>query len=286
MYLIRPSVPADIPALRQLWKLAFGDGDAYVDNFFHTYYQPGRVLVLEENGAVMSMTAWFDTQFAVPGQGTYRAAYLYAVATHPHARGRGLSGQLQAWADNYFRALGIPAVTTVPAQPSLHNFFAAHGFRECFVHTQRESHPLRAPEGTPPFSLEPLSPEDYAALREELLSPLPHIVLDREALACQAGACALTPGGGLYAAHTPWGRTLVCAEGMEDSSLLVKELLSDQPGAESALLEWLPRLLPAWRGTYRVPRGNIPFGMLKWLDPRLEQNWDWTSTAYLGLAFD
>ena len=24
----------------------------------------------------------------------------------------------------------------------------------------------------------------------------------------------------------------------------------------------------------------------KWLDPELERSWDWSSTAYLGLAFD
>ena len=33
MWNIRTSVPKDIPAQRQLWKLAFGDEDAYIDNF-------------------------------------------------------------------------------------------------------------------------------------------------------------------------------------------------------------------------------------------------------------
>lgn len=65
----RLSFPADIPALRALWSLAFGDDGAYVDNFFHTYYRPDRVLVLEEEGQVRSMTAWFDTVFVVPGPG-------------------------------------------------------------------------------------------------------------------------------------------------------------------------------------------------------------------------
>ena len=126
------SVPGDIPTLRELWQLAFGDSGPYVDNFFNTYYRPERMLVLEEDGLVRAMTAWFDTTFVVPGAGEFRAAYLYAVATHPDCRSRGLSGQLLAWADEWFRERGIPAVTTVPAQPSLHNFFGANGFRECF----------------------------------------------------------------------------------------------------------------------------------------------------------
>ena len=41
-----------------------------------------------------------------------------------------------------------------------------------------------------------------------------------------------------------------------------------------------------WCMTYRVPEGSQPFAMLKWLDPEVEAAWDWSSTAYLGLAFD
>lgn len=70
MRTVRPSVPEDIPAQRKLWKLAFGDSDEYIDNFYSTYYCPERVLVLEEEGVVRSMTAWFDTTFVVPGRGS------------------------------------------------------------------------------------------------------------------------------------------------------------------------------------------------------------------------
>ena len=69
-----------------------------MDNFYRTYYRPERMLLLEEDGEVQAMTAWFDTTFVVPERGRYRAAYLYAVATHPEARGRGLAGQLLAGA--------------------------------------------------------------------------------------------------------------------------------------------------------------------------------------------
>ena len=284
MLLVRPSTPEDIPAQRLLWHLAFGDEGAYVDNFYSTYYRPERVLVLEEGGQVRSMTAWFDTTFVVPGRGAYRAAYLYAVATHPDCRGRGLAGRLLAEADRYFRALSIPAVTTVPAEPSLHDFFGANGFRECFVHGQF-SHPLDAPPLGAAPALVPLAPADYCRLREEALTGTPHIALDVQAVTYQDGACRLS-GGGLYALeHPQGGTTLLCAEGMGDGTLLVKELLGPLALRESAL-SWLPRLLPAWSGCFRVPQGDTPFGMLKWLDPQLEAGWDWTSVAYLGLAFD
>ena len=69
---LRCSVVQDIPRLRELWYLAFGDDGAYVDNFFDTYYKPERMLVLEEDGVVQAMTAWFDTGFVVPEEGSFR----------------------------------------------------------------------------------------------------------------------------------------------------------------------------------------------------------------------
>ena len=85
--------------------------------------------------------------------------------------------------------------------------------------------------------------------------------------------------------QTPHGRAALCAEGMESGELLVKELLCP-PEDLDWVVERLPGLLPRWSSAWRTPEGTHPFGMLKWLDPELERSWDWSSTAYLGLAFD
>ena len=280
----RLSNPGDIPRQRELWQLSFGDDGAYVDNFYNTYYRPERVILLEEDGVAQAMTAWFDTVFAVPGQGEYRAAYLYAVATHPQARGRGLAGRLLADADGFFRRWGIPAVTTVPAEPSLHRFFGRNGFRECFVDGQF-AFLCDGSNRTPASALTRLAPGAYRTLREERLAGTAHIDLPEEALAYQTGACALSPGGGLYALKCPHGAAALCAEGMGNGRLLVKELLYP-PEDEQWALEQLALLLPDWCAVYRTPKGERPFGMLKWLSPEREALWDWSSTAYLGLAFD
>lgn len=292
MLLTRPSVPGDIPAQRQLWQLAFGDDDAYVDNFYRAYYRPERVLVLEEDGLIRSMTAWFDTTFVVPGKGEFRAAYLYAVATHPDCRGRGLAGKLLAGADDYFRTLGIPAVTTVPAQPSLHQFFGANGFGECFRHFEGSLSPAELPSPKQPL-LYPVSPKEYGAVREAILAGLPHIAYPEDALAYQAGCCALGQGG-LFVGHTAQGPVCMCAEDAGNGLVMVKELLG-APAACRLSLSDLSRVAPAQRWLVRTPRpqwespANQPmgqFGMLKWLDSELKKSWDWSSTAYLGLAFD
>lgn len=287
MVTTRLSTPADIPAQRELWKRCFVGEDRFLANFFDNYYRPERVYVLEEDGVVRSMTTWFDTVFLLPGGEELRAAYIYAVGTHPDCRGRGFAARLMADMDRAFREMGIPAVTVVPSEPSLHNYYARSGFRECFVLEERQAPLGPAPAGVPP-RLEPLTPADYGGLRESLLAGVPHIRYDGDALAFQAGCCALAPGGGLYALETPHGAAVLCAEGMEGSGLLLKELLGNDR-ARAWVLDWLPALLPAWSGRYRTPvQGGEPtlWGMLKWLDPEREKTWDWSSTGYLGLAFD
>lgn len=66
--LLRPSVPEDVPVQRTLWSLSFGDERAYINNFYKNYYRPDRVLVLEVEGAVRAMTAWFSTVLSIPAR--------------------------------------------------------------------------------------------------------------------------------------------------------------------------------------------------------------------------
>lgn len=291
MLTVRPSLPEDIPAQRELWKLAFGDSDAYIDNFYNNCYRPERVVVLEEEGVVRSMTAWFDTTFAVPGRGEYRAAYLYAVATHPDCRGRGLAGELLAGADEYFRSLGIPAVTTVPAELPLHDFFGANGFRECFRLTQGELTPAQFPPIRGKCALRAVDPAEYKAVRDHLLArqSVPYIRYPEDALAYQTGCCILD-GGGLFAGKTAEGPFCLCIEGDSGGAMVCKEYLgSYTPEVWSHLFllfparKWLRRYAPM--GRFRS-LSTWNFGMLKWLDPALEKSWDWGTVGYLGLAFD
>ena len=275
---IRLSVPSDIPVLRELWALAFGDSGPYVDNFFERYYRPERMFVLEVEGVVRAMTAWFDTPFVLTSDTQLPAAYLYAVATHPDFRSRGLSARLLRWADEQFRIFGYTCVTTVPAQPSLHGFFAANGFQECFTHREL-NRPAQCALALPP-TITTLSPEEYGDLRESLLSHIPHIRFPVDALIYQQGCCRVS-GGGLYRCDTQFGPAAICAEGMEDGRLLLKELLCPNHAPED-LPTRLGFLFPNDAGLCRTPGSGVLFGMVKYLStpPFFPKN------AYLGLAFD
>ncbi len=276
---LRASEWTDVPRLKELWKLAFGDEDAYIDHFFTHYYAPERMLVLEETGIVQAMTAWFDMPVVFADGTTWPCAYLYAVATHPDRRGKGLAGQLLAFADRWLKERGFACVSTVPARADLHVFFGRNGFKECFTLQQQEYRPQ---PGTQPAPLEPVSAQQYSVLRERALTGTDHIAYAAQALEYQAGVCALS-GGGMYqvAAHG-----CACVEVAGDK-VYVKELLT-QPQEREAALAAIAKAHPARQYWVRSPHTGQAerweFAMLKWLIP--QPKWNKKTAPYLGLAFD
>jgi ribosomal protein S18 acetylase RimI-like enzyme len=80
---------AQIPQLRTLWKLAFGDPDWFLDSFFRTAFAPDRCLCICEEDRPVAALYWIDcTLEGGP------LAYIYAVATHPEHRKKGLASRL------------------------------------------------------------------------------------------------------------------------------------------------------------------------------------------------
>ena len=218
---------------------------------------------------------------AIADGNRWKTGYLYAVATHPDARGKGYAGMLLKYADSYLKEEAhCQAVTTVPAEEELHRFFEANGFRECFTHRCVTVSSVRQAEGE---CLKPLSPAQYGAIREKLLAGQMHIAYPLDALKYQEGCCRVS-GGGLYGLEMG-GPVILCAEGMSDGRLLIKELLGAEQDVKS-VCDRLTDLLPRCCGIIRTPGKEVCFGMLKWLSPELEKCWDWSKRAYMGLGFD
>ena len=273
----RISRQSDLPALRALWATAFGDGADYIDRFFTVYWRPERMLVLEADGAPRAMAAWFDMPLVSAQGATLPAAYLYAVATEPPYRGRGLAGQLLDYAAEYLAGRGYAALTTVPASPSLRGFFAGCGFSERFSLDRRRIDPDTRGEGVEIF---PVNAAQYGRLRESRLAGGTHVACSGDALGYQAAICDLT-GGGLYRVGESG---CACAEVWGDA-LIVKELLvpeGETGGAAAALLA----RHPAARCEVRTPcagGAGEAFAMLRELAPLPEA---FRRDGYFGLAFD
>lgn len=275
----------ELPRIKELWGLAFGDGDAFLDPFFQRFATLDETLLLREDGVAMAMLVLMPQTLA----GGERAPYVYALTTHPSARGKGYAGMLLQYAAYRAREQGAAWISTVPAEESLHRFFAGEGYREGLLTWEGRFSRGELPEPRPGDRAEPISPAEYGTLREELLAGMEHVVYPPEQLALQ-GHISRMSGAGLYRLWTDGVPGCAALERLDGKRVLAKELLCPAGalggGAlAAAVLEaetYCLRAPTAWAG----PGGRVfSFGMARPLagpggPPEREPNW------YLGLAFD
>ena len=84
--------PEDLDALKALWLACFGGPAEYLDFYYSRRFVPGDTLVWREEGRPVSMMTLMRVR-----RGGEDGVYIYAVATLPEYRGRGLMRRLDAW---------------------------------------------------------------------------------------------------------------------------------------------------------------------------------------------
>ena len=113
---------ATVNACRELFELAFGEGDRSFGDLLFANYAPDCLRVITDAGSLKSMlfSIPYDLQTA---SGRVQARYIYALATMPDARGKGYAGELL----RREIAQGVPLFLR-PSSPSLFDFYARVGF--------------------------------------------------------------------------------------------------------------------------------------------------------------
>ena len=250
MKIDRPA-PGQIPALRALWKEAFGDSDAFLDCFFATAFSPHRCRCLWQAEQPAAALYWFDC-----AEGGRKFAYLYAVATAPSFRGQGLCRALMADTHAFLADAGYAGAILVPGEPALFAMYEKMGYS---VFSGMDT--LSCPAGEKPVKLREATPVEYALARRKYL-PAGGVLQDGPSLAFLS-RCAQ-----LYI-----GPDFALAAEQRDGSLFGMELLGD-PNAAPGILA----ALCLEKGTFRIP-GSRPFAMYHPLTAA-------AAPAYFGLAFD
>lgn len=275
---MRLARPEELSETYALWQEVFGDGTEFQRQFYDLCCPQGP-LILRDEGELRSMLALASADLAFADGWRVRGAYLYALATWPEDRGRGYAGQLMDYAALSMKEQGMDVIVTVPAQPALFDFFKAQGYEPGFYHLRTATPPSR--EGR----AEPISPADYAALREELLAGHTHLVQGESWAAFQQVICRAS-GGDLYRLDLPQGPGCAAVERWSEGAV-VKELLC-LPGDEERAGETAAWLCGG-RGELRTPCGpgeGVPFGAIRWLHGHPAPRWRADPRGYLGLAFD
>lgn len=242
-----------LPQLRQLWQLSFGDSEAFLDKFYSTGYSPRRCRCISENGRIAGALYWFEGEFE--GQ---KIAYLYAVATHPDFRHQGLCRRLMEDTHALLSRLGYAAAMLMPDGSALRRMYAGMGYRDCCRVSEFD-----CTAGEASVSLRAIDREEFARLRREYLP---------EGGVIQEGANLryLETYAAFYA-----GDDFVLAAAREGTDLHGIELLGNRDAAPGIL-----RALGYRQGRFRVPGKDIPFAMF------LPLREDAQAPDYLGLVFD
>lgn len=126
--MIRNAEAAMVPRLKELWLHCFSDSMEDINYFFEHRFKEEESLVMmaEEVPAAMM----FLLPAAVAGSGQ-EASYIYAFATHPNFRGRGIATRLLAAAIERSQKEGR-LVFLCPADKELEGFYAKRGFYPSF----------------------------------------------------------------------------------------------------------------------------------------------------------
>ena len=240
------------PQLRKLWQMAFGDSEELAAKFFATGFSRRRCRCSVEYGKVAAALYWFDKAYL--GQ---RFAYLYAVATHPDFRNRGLCRALVTDTLRCLAEQGFAGALLQPQDGPLREMYGRMGFRDCCT---VEEFSCAAGE---PADMRPVSAAEYARLRREYLPP-DGVIQEGNNLSY------LNSYASFYAGED----FLLAAEAGEDG-LIGTELLGS---AEAA-----PGILGALgfpHGRFRTPGQALPSAMFRPLRSGTK------APGYFGLIFD
>lgn len=282
---IRKSCPQDVPELQELFQLCFGDGPEVSGLYFDRLYRPEEFILLRDDNKLRAMAGLLSIVLTEPDGRAVKAAYLYAMGTHPDHQGRGFAAQLLNYADFYLRGK-VDCIVTMPATESLHAFYAKFGFSECFPLLEGEVTPRMPEDGETSV---PVSADTYENLREVLLAGHHHVTHGR--LTSLQGELCRFSGGSLLslnvngftgcAAVERWNDTAVCKELLIHPDALEGAVaLAAQAVFASRFILRRPAFYPMDSLSYRN------FGMIKWFDPIAAKRWQGAYVPYLGLAFD
>jgi ribosomal protein S18 acetylase RimI-like enzyme len=125
---IRFSNHNDIPQIRNLMKIVFGDSDLYLDLFFKYKYN-NNALVLEYKEEIVSAA------FLLPAQYNGKTIlYIYGCATLPQYRGVGFMKEILNFAFQHTIQQQYIGLCLVPASEKLFHYYEKLGFENHFYH--------------------------------------------------------------------------------------------------------------------------------------------------------
>ena len=194
--------------LKDLWQTVFGDERAYIDQWFRTFFRPELTAVSESEDSLAAMA------FVLP-LGTLNGdpcASLYAVASAPDLRGKGLGKAVVADAVHLAESAGYSHILLRPADSGLFHFYKKLGFIPAFPVSETV---IPLPQTA--SAAVPCTPDQYLEARS--------VALDAAGSVCPSASLLSffsSTGGRLYA-----GEGFCAAVENDEGRAIFKELFTD-----------------------------------------------------------
>lgn len=122
---------AMVPALKQIWRVCFGDAEEQIDFYFSERFCPENTLVALEKEHPAAMLTLLPAELVLNGE-PCPVRYIYAVATLPARRGAGYSTLLLEYANRWVREQGGALTLLAPAGEALFSFYEKRGYTPSF----------------------------------------------------------------------------------------------------------------------------------------------------------
>ena len=249
--------------IEKIWETCFGDEKEYIRFYMEHRMTEENMLVIHEDGKAVSMASFLPVRYLCEGE-YVDARYVYAVATLPEYRGRGLAKRILMFAHEHY---GQPLILA-PAEESLMHYYETLGFRKAFPDTRAwMKDTLAALEWTENVDvtdmIKPLTTQEYVQIRDEKCAKEGYVRWDENAVRYAIELCEHY-GGGAGAVESAEGeRDILMYEKDDDTLVILETSLGTR-----ALQELLPHLLKE-TGTSRASYGQMP-GMI-WLPEAMEK---------------
>ena len=127
----------DIPQMKEIWKLCFGDSIQDINYFYDVCFSFDDCYIAKEGDTVQAVIQLIKCQI-ICGEKKYDARYLYAVCTHPDFQGKGVMSCLINTALGYEKESGTKAVLCIPSSESLFGFYKRFGFENAAFCSQKQ----------------------------------------------------------------------------------------------------------------------------------------------------
>lgn len=267
---IRRGTAGDLDGFCQLWKSCFGEDEEYLSFYLAHAYRPERVWYYLEDGRPASMLTLLPcTEYA--GGREAAGSYVYAVATLPEYRRRGMMTMLHQAAEADCRQRGNAFLALVPAEPSLFPMYEKLGYRTCtslWYHTLDPEEWQRSSRKTIFFGT---LKNDFLRMREKYLHRQRSALFLSDDLTPYTFDELAEAGYAVRTLKNELGSGYLVYRRVEGSGLLIRETNLERRCFQAAIYS-LGRLFDAKTiflkaaHAWFTPSERRPYGMMKRLD--------------------